>query len=37
MARPAQEITDRNLIAAAERGDLAGVRTLLDRGARIEA
>lgn len=36
-ARPAQVLTDRNLIAAAERGDLAEVRALLDHGAHIEA
>lgn len=35
--RPAQALTDRNLIAAAERGDVAEVRALLDQGAAIEA
>jgi hypothetical protein len=36
-ARPAQVQTDRNLIAAAERGDVVEVRALLDHGAHIEA
>jgi uncharacterized protein len=35
--RPAQVTTDRNFIAAAERGELSEVRILLDHGAHIEA
>ena len=33
----AQATSDRNLIAASERGDLVEVRNLLDHGARIDA